>query len=63
MAADRRAYSGSIKLGYSFLKEHRRAQCIATRKQLRKELQDVYGGESDSDGEGYDTDEDYRPEL
>ncbi len=35
---------------------HPDSQVIATRQQHRKELQYLYGGESDTDGEGYDSD-------
>ena len=41
----------------SFFKEHENAIPIASRQQLRKELQETYGGDSDTDGEGYSSSE------
>jgi hypothetical protein len=42
---------------HAFFRKHPEAQVIASRKQLRKELQETYGGASDTDGSGYTTDE------
>jgi hypothetical protein len=44
-----------------YFAEHPKADIIASRKQLRKELQETYGGNSDTDGEGYSSSEDDSP--
>lgn len=44
---------------YAFMHHHPQAKVIPTRQQFRKELQEVYGGESDSNGEGYSTDDEF----
>lgn len=47
----------------SFFRRHvekeKMPECVLTRKQAREDLQQVYGGESDSDGEGYESDLDF----
>ncbi len=44
---------------YAFMHHHPNANTLPTRQILHDELIDVYGGESDSDGEGYDTDDEF----
>ncbi|MCL5260705.1 MAG: hypothetical protein M1561_03345 [Gammaproteobacteria bacterium] len=39
-----------------FYKKYPDAKVVPTRQELHRELQEVYGGESDTDGEGYDSD-------
>lgn len=40
----------------SFFKSHKSGQFVTTRKELHHELKDAYGGDSDTDDEGYDSD-------
>lgn len=46
---------------YAFMRHHPQGSTVPTRQQFREELQSVYGGINDSDGEGYDTEEDFTP--
>ena len=43
-----------------FFKQHHQGQVLATRARYRKDLQFLYGGENDSDGEGYESEGDSR---
>lgn len=52
-------YSAHADNYFTFMHHHPQSKVIPTRQQFRKELQEVYGGESDSDGEGYDTDDEF----
>lgn len=50
-------YQSASKLSRYFT-QYPKAEVIASRKQLRKELQETYGGASDTDGDGYSSSED-----
>ncbi len=39
-----------------FFKSHENGQLVTTRKELHRELKEAYGGDSDTDEEGYDSD-------
>jgi len=39
-----------------YIKDVQKRVCVATRKQAHADLKYAYGGESDSDGEGYGSD-------
>jgi hypothetical protein len=39
----------------AFFKDHKKGEFITTRQQLHADLREGYGGESDTDGEGYDS--------
>jgi tetratricopeptide (TPR) repeat protein len=41
---------------YLFKRDHANGRLVTSRSQLHHELVDMYGGEEDSDGEGYDSD-------
>lgn len=41
---------------FLFTQEHPKATPVSTRQELHEELVDVFGGDSDTDGEGYDSD-------
>lgn len=45
-----------LKFFKKYIKEDHMRTCVLTREQARLDMQHVYGGESDSDHEGYDTD-------
>jgi hypothetical protein len=47
----------------SYFELHPKASIIASRQQLRHELQETYGGNSDTDGEGYSSSEDNSPKI
>lgn len=50
---------------FTFLKRHikkdKGSECAITQEQMRQDLRYVYGGDSDSDNEGYDTDLEMSP--
>lgn len=40
----------------TFFRTHKKGEFVTTRQQLHADLREGYGGDSDTDGEGYDSD-------